>query len=135
MTHDQILEVIQAHKDGKKCEFRRLGHAKHLEYGQGVAVPPGEWNDLNDDLTGFDFSKYQYQVKPEPKKRFIRTNELPDIFWVKEKDDSECHLATSIYRIGFICKIGDYTVREAIEKNLRYSDSRQGPWKSFEVSE
>jgi len=51
MTHEQMIEVIQAHKEGKKIEFKTEG----LNGWQPASTPT--WN----------FSNYNYRVKPEDK--------------------------------------------------------------------
>lgn len=50
MTHDEMIAVIQAHKEGKQIQSRR-----------------GDWwIDIFEP--SWDFSKYDYRIKPEPPK-------------------------------------------------------------------
>lgn len=50
MTHEEMIAVIAAHKEGKKIEFcRGLDH---------------DWEPCENP--GFDFIAYLYRVKPEP---------------------------------------------------------------------
>jgi hypothetical protein len=48
MTHDEMIAVIQAHKDGKDIELRSVG-GKY-------------WRDMA--VSTFDFTALQYRVKP-----------------------------------------------------------------------
>lgn len=51
MTHDEMIKVIQAHKNGKRiqCKLRRR---------------ESEWGDsLN---PSWDFPNHEYRIKPEP---------------------------------------------------------------------
>ena len=53
MTHDEMIAVIQAHRDGKAIQF----------CGYGMA---GAWDDvIHPD---WDFANYNYRIKPEPPK-------------------------------------------------------------------
>jgi len=53
MTHDEMIAVIQAHKEGKTIEFSYKAYmVKHW----AVSVTP-QW----------DFSHYDYRAKPEPR--------------------------------------------------------------------
>lgn len=54
MTHDEMIAVIQAHKDGKSILFR-------------VIDSNGNWMESN---PSFDFSNYEYRIKPEPPKEW-----------------------------------------------------------------
>lgn len=55
MTHDEIIEVIKAHRDGKNIEFWDCGHWHTATNCQ-----------LEDTLL-FDISRgYKYRVQPEP---------------------------------------------------------------------
>lgn len=59
MTDDQILEVVQAHKEGKQIEVK----PNHGYWGGCVLNEPN-WN----------FADYDYRVKTEPRK--------PRDFWI-----------------------------------------------------
>jgi hypothetical protein len=54
MTHDEMIAVIQAHKDGKKLEFRDQRFTKFKEWVQ--CLEP-HWN----------FKDCDYRIKPEPR--------------------------------------------------------------------
>ena len=61
MTHDEMIKVIQAHKDGKRiqCKLRRR---------------ESEWGDsLN---PSWDFPNHDYRIKPDPL-----------VVWVNEYED------------------------------------------------
>jgi len=53
MTHDQMIEVLAAHRDGKRIEFKC--------YGDDM------WKDCCPDPT-WSFYRFEYRIKPEPKK-------------------------------------------------------------------
>lgn len=59
MTHDQMVEVIQAHQEGKTLEARDIGTSAWTRCRQ-----PPSW----------DFRDYEYRIKPEPPK--------PREFWI-----------------------------------------------------
>jgi len=50
MTHDEMIAVIQHHKNGGKVQYRRKYEA-------------GAWTDIN---PCWDFSCSDYRAKPEP---------------------------------------------------------------------
>jgi hypothetical protein len=52
MTHDEMIAVITAHRDGKKVEFRRNGDDR--------------WGVVDDPV--WDFALGEYRIKPEPPK-------------------------------------------------------------------
>lgn len=54
MTHDEMIAVIQAHKDGKAIEFRY----------------DGEWKTCQDNNPLWNFTNNFYRVKPEPRVRW-----------------------------------------------------------------
>jgi hypothetical protein len=55
MTHDEIIQVVQAHKDGKVIQYRRMA-----QDGWVLASTP-TWN----------FSELDYRVKPMPKEYWL----------------------------------------------------------------
>ncbi len=63
MSHDEILAVVQAHKEGKQIQVRSI----FVEDGEG-------WRDCGTpqmaglSIPSFDFSRKQYRVKSEPRK-------------------------------------------------------------------
>ena len=59
MTHDEMIQVIQAHKEGKQLQYR----GKH-----------SHWADIIDP-PAWAFHAYDYRVKPEP--RVVWINEYP----------------------------------------------------------
>tara|TARA_R110000764_G_scaffold40882_1_gene91455 strand:- start:3142 stop:3450 length:309 start_codon:yes stop_codon:yes gene_type:complete len=59
MTHDEMIEVIKAHKDGKVIQFRpRIVRGEWMTMTKGVAPI---WN----------FDMTEYRVKPEPKEYWL----------------------------------------------------------------
>lgn len=56
MRHDEMIAVIQAHKEGKPIQFR---------------LPGSYWTDSPGHLEHgpyFDFDQFQYRIKPDPRK-------------------------------------------------------------------
>jgi hypothetical protein len=53
MTHDEMIAVIQAHKEGKKLECK----CKAIVHDGWVSAP----------VPLFDFHRFDYRVKPEPR--------------------------------------------------------------------
>lgn len=66
MTHDEMIAVIQAAKEGKELQSKfRL-----MRGGE-----PNEWRELHRRSEHFDFADYDYRVNPEPPK--------PREFWIR----------------------------------------------------
>ena len=61
MTHDDMIAVIQAHKDGKPIEWRRLPGTP--DYGT-----PKDWGRFAKDAIAWEFSTHEYRIKPEERK-------------------------------------------------------------------
>jgi len=59
MTHDEMIEIIQAHKDGKQIEFRK-----------NLSSEP--WRSLEGPM--FDFALFTYRVKPNQKRILYQYN-------------------------------------------------------------
>lgn len=54
MTHDEMIEAIKAHNEGKRLEYR-------LSWNNGN----GQWLQLDNFNEHFDFSIYEYRIKPK----------------------------------------------------------------------
>ena len=52
MTHDQMIALIEAHRDGQTIQYR--------------LSPKAEWRDRHLKSLDFDFSDVEYRIKPEP---------------------------------------------------------------------
>lgn len=52
MTHDEMIALIEAHRDGKTIQYR--------------LSPKAEWRDRHLKSLDFDFSDVEYRIKPEP---------------------------------------------------------------------
>jgi len=57
MTHDEMIAVIQAHKDGKKIELRSLRF-------------PNSWVAWHGQ-TGFNFGNAEFRIAREPRKCWV----------------------------------------------------------------
>ena len=68
MNHDEMIAVIQAHKDGKQIQWKSRN---------GV----DEWDDCSDGYyqPKFNFGACLYRVKPEPRE-----------FWIHPARDRVC---------------------------------------------
>jgi hypothetical protein len=69
MTHDEMLEVIAAHKAGNVVQFRdkRFG---------------GIWGDASPPA--WDFHNYDYRIKPrEPRDFYVKVCDLADVGPIK----------------------------------------------------
>lgn len=64
MTDDQILEVVQAHKDGKPIQIRKMGW--HHGFRDGT------WYDCENPQ--WDFDTCDYRVKPEHREWWLSRN-------------------------------------------------------------
>lgn len=66
MTHEQIIEVVKAHKEGKKIQCNSIGNRPSN----------GGWIDTMhlDDGPAFNFCDLDYRVKPEPEYVWILKN-------------------------------------------------------------
>lgn len=53
MTHDEMIAVIAAHRDGKKVQCQVKNHADWYDYHNG-------------DEPQWDFNSFDYRIKPEP---------------------------------------------------------------------
>ena len=72
MTDDQILEVVQAHKEGKQIQC-----SKRISIPVWGTGPDGNWSDCGvlGSTIIWNFIEYDYRVKPEPRK--------PREWWIK----------------------------------------------------
>ena len=68
MSDDEILEVVQAHKEGKQIQWKTANEVPNLSWMDGAPLP-------------WDFNKYQYRVAPEPRKprEWILPSSTPDM--------------------------------------------------------
>lgn len=76
MTHDEIIAVVQAHKEGKKVERK----VKEVDTAQ--------W--LECFAKHFNFSEYDYRVADDPKPPTLREwkpEEVPLDAWFREKPE------------------------------------------------
>jgi len=63
MTHDEMIAVIQADKDGSAVQYRLIRGGDD------------SWTDGKSGGFIWDFSKYEYRVKPEPRSLWISFDE------------------------------------------------------------
>jgi len=73
MTHDEMIAVIQHHKNGGKV--------------QGKANWTDKWTDLDEPT--FNFTNLEYRAKPEPLVLWVVLNENGDPYFIG-KSESSC---------------------------------------------
>ena len=56
MDHDEMIAVIQAHKEGKEIQFRCVDDFDKT------------WTGYSESSPSWDFSEFEYRIKPEPRK-------------------------------------------------------------------
>lgn len=82
MSHEEMIAVITAHKEGKQIQARQIGSTN--------------WVDIEDP--SWNFVSVSYRIKPEPKYRpYANADEcFAEIRkhggWVRNKADKDCHL-------------------------------------------
>ncbi len=122
MTPDEMIDVITAHKMGKPIEYR---------YQKMPNIP---WNII--PFPSFNFSEYNYRVKPEVKKRLIKLSELPTPCYVLNNRQDIISLVTGYYYKSeeSISVNGiSWTIAELNRNGFLYSNCKNGDWRSFEV--
>lgn len=122
MNHDEMIAVIQAHKDGKAVQYQTKSTLSREWFA---------WGTLED----FDFSQFTYRIKPTPQKRFIRPDELPLTCWVRTKVDHSgvLWLVTGITKHQIFFNGCPNTWTTAAQ-DCEWSADRK-TWHSFEVEE
>jgi len=123
-TTKEMIEVMQAFVDGKKIEFR---------IGQGL------WFDA--DSPNWDWISSDYRIKPEPKLRPWKPEEVPVGALIRGKGTVGCSLILSN---GGVDKIGiTYVSKNGIERIseegaleiLIHSTDNGATWKPCGVEE
>jgi hypothetical protein len=82
MTHNEMIRVLEAHRDGKPIEARQLDHSTRGRHWMPVSADP---------TCRWMFDHFEYRIKPEPPKprewwiHFI-SNDSADI----QSDRSHC---------------------------------------------
>lgn len=94
MTHDEMIEVIQAHKEGKQIQFN------HHRSGDS-------WGDTNPPLWNFELNNYR--AKPEPREFYILLDKSGKVLYTVG-DIKDCKKALKACVTNSIIK-----VREVLE--------------------
>lgn len=120
MTHDEMIAVIQAHKEGKEIQFK----------GESDS-----WLDVTVATPNWNFYDRVYRVKPTPTKRLMRMDDLPAVFWVRCKGVSTWFLATEVCG-NTLCTVQgpDLDLKDHEIANFEWSPDRKTVH-SFEVEE
>ena len=99
MTHDEMIAVIAAHRDGKAIQFSS-------RYS-GQSMP---WGDYTIDGPSWNFSAYDYRIKPEPLECWVNVNNAGQIYGPFDSNSAACVCAQ---RIGDISRIAVH-MREVV---------------------
>jgi len=84
MTHDEMIAVIQAHKEGKTIQFKwRLGDI---------------WEDFDGNMPSWNFPEGEYRIKPEPIELWavVYPAIRVELFATKEKAENNCPPAARV---------------------------------------
>jgi len=73
MTHDELIKVIEAHRDGKQIQLR------YHTVWRDIDVAAYRIDELLED-------EYKFRVKPEPRRGFF-----PDTFVYETRETAERH--------------------------------------------
>jgi len=85
MSHDEMIAVIQAAKEGKVIESA-------LNNGFGM-----NWSeDSEHQKDGFDFQTYIYRIKPEPRSLWVVRNQSGNLIISHETKDAALFASASI---------------------------------------
>jgi hypothetical protein len=88
MTHDEMIAVIQHHKDGGKVQWQLISASK------------AEWRDCYNDAFAWDFNQYNYRAKPKPLVLWVAVRENGDVFDASQsKNDVELTMPTSRHNV------------------------------------
>jgi hypothetical protein len=82
MTHDEMIAVIQAHKDGKLIECRGKEFIS--------------WSPAHNPA--WDFRGYDYRIKPEPRRIWVNyygNDDYGNACLSRENADRECRVIAS----------------------------------------
>ena len=76
MTHDEMIAVIKAHRDGKSIQSRSRNSTDDSWY---LCERTPTWN----------FGAYDYRVKPEKQVMYVNVYEGSDCFSYKSREESD----------------------------------------------
>ncbi len=82
MTHNEMIEVIQAHRDGKKIQAK------------SILI---DWHDTVLNQPSWNFDVYDYRIKPEPREWWVNVYPDGDSYWYETKEAADKQ--TSKYRL------------------------------------
>ena len=99
MTHDEMIAVIQADKEGKRIQASHKG---------GMATGrPREWFTVSeDDVIEFNFEIYDYRLSPEPLVLWAIYNNITLLGIYSKKEHAE---------EGMKVMIGNLTLKKFVE--------------------
>lgn len=117
IDHARAIELIQAHKN------------RTLEKWNGIQWVPAV-DTLRFIMESIPWNgSHFYRIRPTPKTRLIRVEELPAVMWVFQERDFTWEL---VYGIGPSCdptrlhtKWHSFTIKEAQERHIQWSPDRK----------
>ena len=74
MTHDEMIAVIAAHRDGKKIQCQSKDGRDN-------------WFDTPDPV--WDFAFCDYRIKPEPREWWVNVYPGGDSYWYETKEAAD----------------------------------------------
>lgn len=122
MTHDEMIAVIAAHKEGKKIQVQ------NCTTGQWAEVESPNWS----------FNIYDYRIKPEPKIRPWLREEVPVGGLVKYKETQDIYLILGARKDAcyeVIIPLGVSYTRDEMLKLFEHSTDHGKTWKICGVVE
>lgn len=115
----EAIRVMQAFVDGKEIEMYSP------TYLMWKAAPGPSW----------DFSNFDYRIKPVAKIRPWTADEVPLGAWIKSKHDHWKSLILEVDKLGKICVYGGTIFREAALENHEHSTDGGKTWHPCGVME
>jgi hypothetical protein len=119
MTHDEMIAVIKAEKEGKLIDMKLDGF---------WCMKP-----IN---SPFNFC-FEYRIKPEPKKRLITAKELFEkgAMFISHGNNYEIIMSFDIDYNTVSVDTAEYKISTFKERNYKWTDADRKEWHSFEIEE
>ena len=102
MNHDEMIEIIQAHKEGKEVQREAVSPAGHVSW-------------VDDPEPSFNFNMYYYRIKPEA----VEPERLE--YWVAGRGNANFSYASK-YKTGAF----DTLLREVLPGDLTKEEVKKG---------
>jgi hypothetical protein len=111
MTTKDIIKVMQAYVDGKTIQIR-------------LSVSDDKWEDSKAIEPNWNWYQYDYRIKPEPKYRPLKPEELIELKdkWLKAKNNSTVSLITDLVEFSGVVIKGTYRSLNELFNYWTYED-------------